>query len=413
MRALCDHTVRNGRTHLSTVLPVPTANETDSGDWLREALRASLPIPVDARGLPDPAAIEAIRRAMQEAAARQDYRLATGFSDLLAVAEPRPEPLTLEDCVGGQTPEEKARFFARHGLILVPRVFTGEHLARLQRVWRVASASARAQWEAAKLHGKPPSPMDGIYFENQAELNQQFPDLGAAGFGRKWFDIPRPDFYAEAIQAHGDGVILDLIDPPELLDVLAAVTGGPDVRCIGIQPRVVPPEDEGGYTAWHRDMKDNQSVAVEMPQDGRIVKAIIYLEDCPAKGGANAVVACSHRLPFGPGEVYGKQFYDGNEDTRNKALPLDSIPNHVAFTCPAGWCAIFDIAAWHTALHNAGPGDRQNMIMSYMQQPRFSTAGSGNHAGISHEFLEQMDQLGRMPQRRRRVLGLPEEGEIV
>ena len=302
LRALRDH----------TVVPAHAYNESDS-DELREALRAFLPIPVDADGRPDPAALAAMRQAMHNAAVRQEYRLATGFSDLLFVAEPRPVPLTLEDCVGGETAEEKARFFARHGVILVPRVFQGEHLARLQRVWRVARESARAQWEAAKLHGVLPSPMDGIYFANQADLNKQFPDLGAAGFGRRWFDIPRPDFYAEAIRPDGDGVILDLIDPPELLEVLGAITGGPDVRCIGIQPRVVPPEDEGGYTAWHRDMQDNQSVAVQMPLDGRIVKAIIYLEDCPPKGGANAVVIGSHKLPFGPGEVYGKQFYDGKE----------------------------------------------------------------------------------------------------
>lgn len=46
---------------------------------------------------------------------------------------------------------------------------------------------------------------------------------------------------------------------PDLMKTLEVVTGGPDVRCVGIQPRVVPPEDEGGYTAWHRDMQDNQS----------------------------------------------------------------------------------------------------------------------------------------------------------
>ena len=34
----------------------------------------------------------------------------------------------------------------------------------------------------------------------------------------------------------------------------------------------------------------------------RVVKAIIYFEDCPPNGGANAVVLGSHRLPFGPGE---------------------------------------------------------------------------------------------------------------
>jgi hypothetical protein len=247
-RLRATHSALRDRTP-STVRVAPAYNESDS-DELRAALREHLPIPVDKTGVPDDAALAALRHAMRDAAAREDYRLAMGFSELLFVAEPRPVPLTLEECVGGDTAEEKARFFAKHGCIVVPRLFEGEHLARLQRVWRAAGESARAQWEEAKLHGVPPSPMDGIYFANQQELNAKFEALGGAGFGRKWFDIPRKDFYAEAIQPGGDDVILDLIDPPELLKVLQAVTGGPDVRCVGIQPRIVPPEDEGGYTAW-------------------------------------------------------------------------------------------------------------------------------------------------------------------
>lgn len=60
------------------------------------------------------------------------------------------------------------------------------------------------------------------------------------------------------------------------------------------------------------------------------------------------VVLGTHKLPFTPGEVYGKQFYDGKEDTRHSALPLDRIPNHVAFTLPAGWAAIFDMCVART-----------------------------------------------------------------
>ena len=50
--------------------------------------------------------------------------------------------------------------------------------------------------------------------------------------------------------------------------------------------------------------------------------------------------------------MYGQQFYDGNEATRHKSLPLDKSPNHVAFAAPAGWAAIFDIACWHTGMAN-------------------------------------------------------------
>ena len=47
-------------------------------------------------------------------------------------------------------------------------------------------ARAREQWEEAKAFGILPKPMDGIYFENQTQLNQKFPHIGQAGFGRKW-----------------------------------------------------------------------------------------------------------------------------------------------------------------------------------------------------------------------------------
>ena len=181
---------------------------------------------------------------------------------------------------------------------------------------------------------------------------------------------------------------------------------------VEFQPRTVPPEEEGGYTSWcdcsqsghllackhirvepqprslpsseshcirrsvteraserasllavsylgygyecrHRDMRDNQSVAVTMPVDGRIVKAVVYLHDCLENQAPNSVVLGSHRLPFTPGEVYvkqsntvvvvkqsnavvytsryGKQFYDGSEVARGQALPTDCIPNHVSF----------------------------------------------------------------------------------
>ena len=43
-------------------------------------------------------------------------------------------------------------------------------------------------------------------------------------------------------------------------------------------------------------MQDNQSVAVDMPLDGRVCKAVIYFEDCPPLGGANAAVLGSHKV---------------------------------------------------------------------------------------------------------------------
>ena len=428
------------------VVAAASAVPIAEGPAVRERMRKLLdggpdsPLPVDDDGVPDPAYLARLRSAMDDAARAGDFRLATGLQDLLFAVEPRP-PLTLEEAVGGVTLEEKAAFFVKHGCIVVPRLFEDGHLARLQRTWSTAQSAARAQWEEAKSFGVLPQPLDGIYFANQRELNIKFPALGGAGFGRKWcanltvqrlhphtllagtggsivqlspihagvsrFDIPATDFYAEAASAGGDPALLDLLDPPKLMEVLEAICGGTNIRCIHIQPRTVPPEDEGGYTSWHRDMSDVNSVANSFPTDGRVVKAIVYLHDCPPHGGANGVVVGSHRLPFGPREVYGTQFYDGTEATRHKALPLEKMPNALAFTLPAGWAAIFDITSWHTALGNHGPGERQNMIQTYVQSPSFSSPAHVGH-GIPAPMLHELAKLGRFHPTRRKLLGLPD-----
>jgi hypothetical protein len=105
---------------------------------------------------------------MHTAAAAGDYRLATGFQDFLFAVEPKP--MSLEEATGGTTLAEKAAFFVKHGCIVVPRVFEGDRLARLQRTWGAAQASARRQWDEAKAHGVLPRPLDGIAFQNQQEL---------------------------------------------------------------------------------------------------------------------------------------------------------------------------------------------------------------------------------------------------
>ena len=46
------------------------------------------------------------------------------------------------------------------------------------------------------------------------------------------------------------------------------------------------------------DMQDNQSVTVVDPTE-RVVKAIVYIHDCDANGGANGAVIGTHRLPYG------------------------------------------------------------------------------------------------------------------
>ena len=65
-----------------------------------------------------------------------------------------------------------------------------------------------------------------------------------------WYDIPLEELFAETVE--GDPVMLDIIDPPRLVPVLEQVIG-PEVQLVGIQPRTVPPEENLGYTTWHRD----------------------------------------------------------------------------------------------------------------------------------------------------------------
>ena len=47
-------------------------------------------------------------------------------------------------------------------------------------------------------------------------------------------------------------MLLDLLDPPPLLEVLGHIIG-PELRLCGVQSRTVIPESDGGYTSWHRD----------------------------------------------------------------------------------------------------------------------------------------------------------------
>ena len=155
-------------------------------------------------------------------------------------------------------------------------------------------------------------------------------------------------------------------------------------------------------TTWHRDMQDNQSISVAFPTE-RVVKAIVYIHDCPVDCAPNAAVSGTHRLPWGIAEVYGDQFYRGTEATRGGGtLPLSALANHVAFSCPAGYAAIFDIAAWHTGLPNTtAASERQNMILSYMRDPRFSKSRG---CGFTHEEAAQMHALGRLEDPRRQAI---------
>ena len=81
------------------------------------------------------------------------------------------------------------------------------------------------------------------------------------------------------------------------------------------------------------------------------------------------------------------------------------LPNHVAFAAPAGWAAILDIACWHTALPNDSVSERQNVILSYMRDPRFSkTRGCGLDLKTAEKI--EVHSSDAMTARRRLLMGV-------
>ena len=88
----------------------------------------------------------------------------------------------------------------------------------------------RETWEEARALGVEPDPLDGIYYANQPELNAQFPGMG---FGRRFFDVPPRLLF-------DDPCLLQLLDPPAVVEVLESICG---VELGGIpeQVRLLPP----------------------------------------------------------------------------------------------------------------------------------------------------------------------------
>ena len=260
-------------THMTTATPSSGVIATIAAGMRRsehvaEQIRDEcLPLAVHERtGAILPLEVEKLRQRQRHAAEQGDYQAAMLLQDLLFSVEPRPQ-LTLEECAP-PTLEGKRDFFLRHGFVVVPAVLQGEQLARVQGAWARAQAPSRALWEEAKQVGVLPEPLDGIYFENLNPYRRPYaPELekfSKLPHGRKFFDFPHEEFFREAA-AGGDAALLDLIDPPALVETLCAVCGATPVeteeavvgadmplRCIGIQPRTVPPDGEGGYTTWHR-----------------------------------------------------------------------------------------------------------------------------------------------------------------
>ena len=208
---------------------------------------------------------EDVEASLAAAVAARDFRQAALLQDLLFVVSPKPA-LSVADCAPTDA-DAAANFFLQNGFVCVRELFPPLLLARIQKAWQRAQAPARASWHDALAMGHGGNT---LYFENQAEVNKmlltrrrnEWSDAGnvalaesapdrALPHGRLFFDIPVQDFFSEALQEDGDPALLDVIDPPKLLEILSRILGD-DALLVGVQPRTVPPEKEGGYTTWHR-----------------------------------------------------------------------------------------------------------------------------------------------------------------
>jgi hypothetical protein len=401
---------------------------------VQDVIQQLLPLPIRRRPTADvspEAGVEsdwlapdctALRAAIAEASREGNFRLAALLQDLAFVVEPK-RPLRVGDCAPAD-PTTAAEFFRTNGFVAVPQLFGPAVLKRLQAAWRRAQAPARALWEESKALG---CGANGIYFENQAELNSD-PRFKHLPHGRLFFDIPVEEFFfAEALQPDGDPVMLQLLDPPKLMAVLRQIIGD-DVVCVGVQPRTVPPEDGGGYTTWHNDSHAGVGWQDEQIGQGvakRTVKAFIYLNDVEADQGCTSVVRGSHLLsPIGirPNMLFdwdgsgsnSQTVFAGNDVGRTVAngyAPLASFPNHVKFAARAGDGLIFDLATFHTAQPNVSRLERWNTIQGYhsasiLGQPR-PVGGTPTGPIMSDNMLRRLARAGKLTVAQRRILNMP------
>ena len=212
------------------------------------------------------------------------------------------------------------------------------------------------------------------------------------------------------MQPSGDPVLLDLVDPAPVIPLLKEVLGG-DIRMRGVQPRTFPPEDQGGYTAWHRDAAKPDNYPG--PSPAHIIKMFFYFFDVPENGGCTAVVPGSHKILSHPGRVFDKVWATSRTHDTEESNTISTLlmPNQVKFAVSAGTAIIFNTAIWHTALPNTSTEDRQCVIIRYHSRtggmpPGLVVSGS---SGLTPSTLQQLAQKGLLNDERREILGADDD----
>jgi hypothetical protein len=363
-----------------------------------------LPLPLDING---GGVCSAKLRELQEqkraALALEDYRRVAEMDDMIRVfsLDDDTHRVTVADAASLQDTDAREAFFLRNGFCVLPAVFRGEHLQRLQEAWRRVQRPARAR-----------------HVERAAERLQS----GNSTF----FDLPVPDMYKnlETQVATGqepvDAVLLDLVDPPPLVDLLRRLLGQ-TVRMRGIQARTFTPAAVDipmpkGYIGWHHD-RDGPGMGVSV-NPAAIIKVFTYFEAVGPDDGPTTVVPGSHRLTFDPRHAF--VMVDGTEAEEDGApvpgraqevaeaqghyqvQPQTAMPNALQLTVAAGDVALFDTSIWHTAGANTGGKDRENTIIRYHGLDRSHTTGANGN--FAPELLAQLDKAGLLDDTRKEIL---------
>ena len=192
--------------------------------------------------------VDQLLRDLQErktaALEREDYSTVAQLHATLRCLTPRPSPP--QPPPRDAPTDQHTAFLHEHGFTTIQLFEKGEELERLQAAWRRVQEPAVREWEEAKLqgvgirgHGFANSPLpNNVCF---AERGTPVTFRGRL-LARRWMDIPAEDFFAEATDPAGDGILLDLIDHPLLVPLLQAYLGQ-EVQLAGVSPRTYPPND--------------------------------------------------------------------------------------------------------------------------------------------------------------------------
>ncbi len=253
------------------------------------------PPQVDSTSTHTKVALKELKEQKAAALEREDFARVAQLQETLHCLTPRrspPQPPPRD-----APTEQHVQFVHEHGFTSIQLFEDDEGLVRLQDAWRRVQKPAVHEWEQAKREGVG---IRGHGFANSPLPNNLcFAERGTPVtfrgrlLARRWMDIPAEDFFAEAADPAGDGILLDLIDHPLLVPIIQGYLG-PEAQLAGVSPRTYPPnltvadrtedaETEGSYTFWHRD--GSKPDGFMQPTDAHDLKVFVHFEDMSPDGG--------------------------------------------------------------------------------------------------------------------------------